>query len=330
MSQSLQLTAEIPQELHGMRLDQALSSLFPDYSRSRLKDWIEQGQVTIDGQSCTVPRQKVLLQQQIVLNVTVETKEVFVPQDIPINVVYEDEDLLVIDKPAGLVVHPGAGCSEGTLMKALLYHYTDNSILPRAGIVHRLDKDTSGLMVVAKTLRVMPRLVKAISRHDVVREYEAIVVGQMTAGGMVDAPIGRHATNRIMMTVKPEGLGKEAITHYRVMEKFRAHTRLRLRLETGRTHQIRVHMAYIKHPLVGDPVYGGKRARFIPNASAEFTHAINTFPRQALHATYIEFKHPFKDEMMSFNSPIPEDIMGLIDVLRQDTAEHPDDIVWAQ
>lgn len=329
MSQNIVLTAEVSQSLHGFRLDQALSELFSDYSRSRLKEWILAGLVKVNGVVEDTPKIKVLEGMTIELNAQVDMEDYFVPQNIPINVVYEDDDLLVIDKPAGLTVHPGAGCHDGTLMNALLYHYPDSKDLPRAGIVHRLDKDTSGLMVVAKTLRALHKLVKAISRHDVVREYEAIAVGHMTAGGTVDEPIGRHPTNRVMMAVKPEGLGKEAITHYRILEKFRAHTRLRLRLETGRTHQIRVHMAYIKHPLVGDPVYSNKRARFIPNATDEFTKAVNTFPRQALHAAYIEFKHPFTDEMLSFSSPIPQDIEELIEILRKDTNEHPDDIVWA-
>ncbi len=329
MSQEIELKTVIPSKMHGLRLDQALSELFSDYSRSRLKEWILAGLVTVDQKVYTVPKERVSEGQEVIVKAHIENEDSYLPENIPINVVYEDDDILVVDKPAGLTVHPGAGCHSGTLMNALLYHYPASKDLPRAGIVHRLDKDTSGLMVIAKTIRAVHKLVKAISKHDVVREYEAIAVGHMTGGGTVDAPIGRHSTNRVMMAVKPEGLGKEAITHYRVMEKFRAHTRLRLRLETGRTHQIRVHMAYIKHPLVGDPVYSTKRARFIPNATAEFTHAINTFPRQALHATLIEFKHPFTGEDMSFSSPIPEDILGLIDILRADTQANPDDIVWA-
>ncbi len=271
MSQNISLTAEIPLEFHGKRLDAALAELFSDYSRSRLKDWIVDSKVKVDGNIVTVPREKVLVGQTIELNCEIGDEDFSKPQDIPLNVIFEDDDLLVIDKPAGLVVHPGAGCPDGTVMNGLLHRYPNSKDLPRAGIVHRLDKDTSGLMVIAKSLRAVHKLTKAISRHEVVREYEAIAIGHMTAGGTVDKPIGRHPTNRIMMSVCPEGMGKEAITHYRVLEKFRAHTRLRLRLETGRTHQIRVHMAYIKHPLVGDPVYGGKRSRFIPNATPEFT-----------------------------------------------------------
>lgn len=328
MSQSIELATEITVDMHGRRLDAALSELFSDYSRSRIKDWILAGNVTVDGTKVVVPREKVLQGQQILLQAEVGDEDFSKPQDIQLDIVYEDDDLLVINKPAGLVVHPGAGCPDGTVMNGLLYRYPASGDLPRAGIVHRLDKDTSGLMVIAKSLRAVHKLTKAISRHEVVREYEAVANGHMTAGGLVDKPIGRHPTNRIMMSVRPEGMGKDAITHYRVMEKFRAHTRLRLRLETGRTHQIRVHMAYIKHPLVGDPVYGGKRARFIPNATQEFTKFINTFPRQALHAAMIEFVHPFTGENMSFTAPVPDDMIHLVEVLRQDTEEHPLDIVW--
>lgn len=328
MADKIDLISSVTLELHGARLDQALSVLFSDYSRSKLKDWVLEGKVTVDGKIVTVPKEKVFVDQELHVDVVVDSVDVYMPQEMDLNILYEDEDLLVLDKPAGLTVHPGAGCYEGTLLNGLLYKYPESKDLPRAGIVHRLDKDTSGLMVVAKTIRAVHKLVKLISRHEVVREYEAIAVGHMTAGGMVDAPIGRHPTNRIMMAVKPEGLGKEAVTHYRVMEKFRAHTRLRLRLETGRTHQIRVHMAHLKHPLVGDPVYGGKRSRFIPNASKEFTLAINTFPRQALHATVLEFIHPFTGEELKFESPIPQDMIDLIEVIRQDTLENPNDIVW--
>ena len=328
MSENIELTSVIPESMHGIRLDQALSELFSDYSRSRLKGWILDGLVTVNGKVVTVPKEKINANDSVSVSAVIDNEDHFIPEDIPLNIVYEDEDLLVINKPAGLSVHPGAGRRTGTVLNALLYRYPDSINLPRAGIVHRLDMNTSGLMVIAKTIRSVHKLVKAISRHDVVREYEAVVIGHMTAGGEVDEPIGRHPTNRIMMAVVPDGLGKEAVTHYRVMEKFRAHSRLRLRLETGRTHQIRVHMSYIKHPLVGDPLYGGKRARFIPNASEEFTRYINTFPRQALHAVKLEFVHPFTGEELSFEAPVPSDMLELVDVLREDTKQHPDDIVW--
>ncbi|MBQ3683567.1 MAG: 23S rRNA pseudouridine(1911/1915/1917) synthase RluD [Succinimonas sp.] len=328
MAQTIELSDEITEELHGERLDKALALMFPDYSRSQLKNWIEQGLVTVDEVPVKTPRTPVMAGQEVIVSAAVSDNDYFQAEDIPIKVIFEDEHLMIIDKPAGLTVHPGAGCPGGTLMNGILFRYPESAELPRAGIVHRLDKDTSGLMVVAKTIAAVHRLVKMISRHDVVREYEAVVSGHMTAGGTVDEPIGRSAQNRIMMAVKPEGLGKEAVTHYRIMEKFRAHTRLRLRLETGRTHQIRVHMAHIRHPLVGDPLYAGKRSRQIPGASEEFTRYISTFPRQALHAVILEFLHPFTGEQLSFSSEIPEDMVQLLEALRKDTADHPEDIVW--
>ena len=245
--------------------------------------------------------------------------------EIPADIVYEDEHLLVIDKPAGLVVHPGAGTPDGTVLNALLHRYPEIADVPRAGIVHRLDKETTGLMVVAKTIPTQIRLVAALQKRRITREYEAIVVGHMTAGGTVDEPISRHSTQRTMMAVNP--MGKPAVTHYRVAERFRAHTRLRCRLETGRTHQIRVHMAHINPALVGDPVYGG-RLRPIRNASVELSDFLRTFRRQALHATMLRLVHPITGEEMEWHSPIPDDMVQLIEVLRLDSAEHPDDIVW--
>ncbi|WP_019000919.1 23S rRNA pseudouridine(1911/1915/1917) synthase RluD [Succinimonas amylolytica] len=328
MTQTIELADEITEDLHGERLDKALAIIFPDYSRSQLKSWIEKGLVTVDDTPVTVAKTPVLVGQEVTVSAEVQDDGYFQAEDIPLKVIFEDEYLMIIDKPAGLTVHPGAGCRSGTLMNGILFRYPESRKLPRAGIVHRLDKDTSGLMVVAKTIPAVHRLVKMISRHDVVREYEAVVSGHMTAGGTVDEPIGRSSQNRIMMAVKPEGLGKEAVTHYRIMEKFRAHTRLRLRLETGRTHQIRVHMAHIRHPLVGDPLYAGKRSRQISGASEEFTRYVSTFPRQALHAVILEFEHPFTGEQMSFSSEISADIAELLAVLRKDTLEHPEDIVW--
>ncbi len=199
MSQNIELTSVIPEDMHGMRLDQALSELFSDYSRNRLKGWILEGLVTVNGRPVLVPREKINANDSVVINAVIDSEDHFIPEEIPLNIVYEDDDLLVINKPAGLSVHPGAGRRTGTLLNGLLYRYPDSINLPRAGIVHRLDMDTSGLMVIAKTIRAVHKLVKAISRHDVVREYEAVVIGHMTAGGEVDEPIGRHQTNRIMM-----------------------------------------------------------------------------------------------------------------------------------
>ena len=246
------------------------------------------------------------------------------PQDLPLDIIYQDDDILIINKPINFVVHPGAGIKDGTVMNAVLYHFPQTSSLPRAGIVHRLDKDTSGLMVIALSQLAQQVLTKAIAKHDVVREYEAIAEGQITAGGTIDAPIGRDPHVRTKMAVMPEGIGREAVTHYRVMERFRAHTRLRLRLETGRTHQIRVHMASIHHPLLGDNQYGGKRLKMLPGASEELANMLRNYRHQALHAVHIEFAHPKTKEMMSFDVPIPEDMSKLIDLLRKDCKEHGD------
>lgn len=327
MAQIIEVSGIISESEHGKRLDQALSLIFPDYSRSRLKEWIVEGRVKIDDQVVTVPRQTVDEGQEVTIEAEVTNDETHEPQNIPLDVVYQDQDLVIINKPAGLVVHPGAGCHDGTLLNALLYHFPQTQEIPRAGIVHRLDKDTSGLMVVALSIEAQNKLVKEISQHNVVREYEAVVCGHMTAGGKVDKPIGRHPRIRTNMTVMPEGMGKPAVTHYRVLEKFRAHTRLRLRLETGRTHQIRVHMAYINHPLVGDQQYGD-RSRLIRQATPEFSSYMAKFPRQALHAVKLELEHPITSESLSFEVPIPQDLEDLLVKLREDTSLHPDDLVW--
>ena len=324
MPEIIQHSAEVPSELGGQRLDQIAAQLFDEYSRSRLSSWIKDGHLTVDG-AVLRPRDIVHGGAILALSAEQEAQGEWIAQDIPLNIVYEDEHLLVIDKPAGLVVHPGAGTPDGTVLNALLHRYPGIAEVPRAGIVHRLDKDTTGLMVVAKTIPAQTHLVDALQRRDITREYEAIAVGHMTAGGTVDEPIGRHANLRTHMAVTPTG--KPAVTHYRVMEKFRAHTRLRLRLETGRTHQIRVHMAYIKHPLIGDPVYGG-RLRPIRNATPEFTAALRGFRRQALHATMLRLAHPVTCELMEWHSPIPQDMIDLIEVLRADTEANPDDLVW--
>ena len=241
---------------------------------------------------------------------------VFHPQNIKLDIVFEDEHILVINKPAGLVVHPGAGNPDGTVLNALLYHYPKIVEVPRAGIVHRLDKDTTGLMVVAKSIPAQTHLVEALQAREITREYDAIAMGTFTAGGRVEAAIGRDKANRIKMAVNPTG-GKHAVTHYRVAEKYRAHTRLRLRLETGRTHQIRVHMAHIGHILVGDPVYGG-RPRPPKGASEELTTTLRAFKRQALHAIMLRLTHPITGELMEWHAPVPDDMVELAQVLRAD------------
>ncbi|OYD24753.1 23S rRNA pseudouridine(1911/1915/1917) synthase RluD [Oceanimonas baumannii] len=325
MSQHIELNGVVADHQYGQRLDQALAEMFPDYSRSRIKTWIQQELVQIDGAVVSKPREKVLPGQQVVVTAELADEVRFEPQAIELNIVYEDDDILVINKLAGLVVHPGAGTPDGTLLNALLHHCPEIAEVPRAGIVHRLDKDTTGLMVVAKTIPAQTHLVTALQARHITREYEAVAIGHMTAGGTVDANIGRHPTQRIQMAVVPSG--KPAVTHYRVMEKFRAHTRLRVRLETGRTHQIRVHMAYLKHPLVGDPVYGG-RLKPPRAAEPELMDFLRSFKRQALHAVMLRLEHPISGELMEWHAPIPDDMVKLVEVLRADTEAHPDDLVW--
>ncbi|QIQ21844.1 23S rRNA pseudouridine(1911/1915/1917) synthase RluD [Zophobihabitans entericus] len=325
MSQEINLQAEIESSQLGQRLDQALAELFPDYSRSRIKDWILDNRVTVNGQIVNKAKEKVLGGEQIVIQATLDEDTRFIPQDIELNIVYEDDDILVINKPRDLVVHPGAGNPDGTILNALLHRYPEIASVPRAGIVHRLDKDTTGLMVVAKTVAAQTHLVEMLQLREITREYEAVVMGTMTAGGTVDQPIARHPTKRTHMSVYP--MGKPAVTHYRVMEKFRCHTRLRLRLETGRTHQIRVHMAYITHPLVGDQLYGG-RPKPPKGASDKFMDTLRNFDRQALHATMLRLFHPITGEQMEWHAPIPEDMENLIAVLREDTEQFKDQLDW--
>lgn len=309
---------------HGKRLDAALASQITDRSRATIADYIEKGLVLVDGKAVTKNSFKVSTGQTVTVNLPEEQAIEAVPQDLPLDVIYEDEDLIVINKPSGFVVHPGAGCPDGTVMNAMLYHYPQTAQLPRAGIVHRLDKDTSGLMVIALSQAAQIRLTRAISKHQVVREYEAVADGLITAGGTIEGDIARDPTNRTRMAVVPDGMGREAVTHYRVMEQFRAHTLLRLRLETGRTHQIRVHMAHIDHPLMGDPQYG-RGLRLLKGASESFSQVLRNFRRQALHAAHIEFFHPVSGELLSFDAPRPADFEELIEALRQDHREHPDD-----
>ncbi|MFC3034059.1 23S rRNA pseudouridine(1911/1915/1917) synthase RluD [Pseudoalteromonas fenneropenaei] len=322
MSEQISLQAEVPLELGGKRLDQILAQLFPDYSRSRIKTWILDDKVTIDGVILNIPREKLLGGEMVAIETEIEAPREYEAQHITLNIVYEDDHILVINKPADLVVHPGAGNPNGTVLNALLHHCPEIANVPRAGIVHRLDKDTTGLMVVAKTIQAQTHLVKNLqARDNFTREYEAICNGTMTAGGKIEKPIGRHSTKRTHMAVHE--MGKPAVTHFRVAEKFRAHTRLRLRLETGRTHQIRVHMAYLNHPLIGDQLYGG-RPRPPRNATPELFAQLRDFKRQALHAVRLRIAHPITGEMMSWEAPIPEDMVALTEALREDTKANPD------
>ncbi|NOI15470.1 23S rRNA pseudouridine(1911/1915/1917) synthase RluD [Vibrio hepatarius] len=319
MAQQIELTNTIKDSQLGQRLDQAIAELFADFSRSRLKEWLLEGKVQVDGEVVKKPRTKVMGGEVITLQAELEDEERWEAQDIPLDIVYEDDDIIVINKPRDFVVHPGAGTPDGTVLNALLHHYPAIAEVPRAGIVHRLDKDTTGLMVVAKTVPAQTRLVRALQKRNITREYEAIAIGRMTAGGKVEQPIGRHSTKRTLMAVSP--MGKPAVTHYRVAEHFREHTRIRLRLETGRTHQIRVHMAYLQHPLLGDTAYGG-RARIPSGATQELAEKIRSFDRQALHAVMLRFEHPVTGEQLEFHADVPDDMVEMTEALRQDTQEH--------
>ncbi|WP_329741289.1 23S rRNA pseudouridine(1911/1915/1917) synthase RluD [Dyella sp. A6] len=310
--------AVVPLSAAGRRFDQALAEMFPDYSRSRLTAWVKAGAITLDG-APVPPRQLLRGGEQVRLDAELETEVASQPEAIELAIVYEDPHLLVIDKPVGLVVHPGAGNPSGTLLNALLHHDPALAELPRAGIVHRLDKDTSGLMVVARTLPASTALVEMLSRHAVERQYEAVVLGTMVAGGTVDAPIGRHLGDRLRQAVRDEEDGKHAVTHYRLRERFRAHSLIQCNLETGRTHQIRVHMTHIHHPLVGDPLYGGG-LKLPRRATPELVAALRGFRRQALHAERLAFEHPVTGEAMSFEAPRPADMETLLAALRDDLA----------
>jgi 23S rRNA pseudouridine1911/1915/1917 synthase len=312
--------AIVPDSAAGRRLDAVLADLFPEFSRSRLSAWIKSGDVTVDGAPAR-PRDPVRGGETVALTAVQETQTRAVAEDIPLDILYEDQHVLVLDKPAGLVVHPGAGNPAGTLVNALLHRDPQLDKLPRAGIVHRLDKDTSGVMVVARTLQAHTALVEQLSSRQVHRQYLAIVVGALVSGGTAHAAIDRHPRDRLRMAVREDG--KDAVTHYRLRERFRAHTALECRLETGRTHQIRVHMAHLKHPIVGDPLYGGS-LRLPKGASEELIAALRGFKRQALHAEVLEFAHPVTGEPIRCSAPLPEDMQRLMRLLREDAAAHAD------
>jgi 23S rRNA pseudouridine1911/1915/1917 synthase len=311
----------IPDELAGKRLDQALSGMLDDYSRSRIQQWIRDGQILVDGCSRR-PRDTVVGGERVTLEVTSEPEPTCEPEPVPLQVLYEDDALIVIDKPPGLVVHPAAGNWSGTMQNGLLHRFPELAAVPRAGIIHRLDKDTSGLLVVARSLVSHKRLVEMMQAREISREYLAIVNGVMSAGGTVDQPVGRHPVDRKRMAVTEAG--KPAVTHYRVEERYRAHTAVRVMLETGRTHQIRVHMAWLRYPLVGDPLYGG-RLRIPPDSGQELVTTLRGFRRQALHARRLGLSHPLTGEAMSWESPLPDDMAKLMQVLREDAEQHQDD-----
>lgn len=303
----------VPDELNGYRLDQALAQMFPEHSRSRLTQWLKDGMITVDGETCK-PRMRLSGGEQVRVDVTLVVNERVTAEPLDLVVSYEDDSVLVINKPAGLVVHPGAGNQHGTLQHGLLHRWPALAELPRAGLVHRIDKDTTGLLLVAKTLTAHTSLVRELADRNIHREYLAICHGALTGGGTVEAPIGRHSQDRLRMTVRDDG--RSAVTHYRIEERFAAHTMVRVTLETGRTHQIRVHFAYLRHPLVGDQLYGG-RHRIPAGNDQQMLDAIRTFRRQALHATQLSFAHPVSGENVTVSAPAPEDFETLATVLRE-------------
>ncbi|MEM1173177.1 MAG: 23S rRNA pseudouridine(1911/1915/1917) synthase RluD [Pseudomonadota bacterium] len=310
-------TQTIPESLAGKRLDQALAAMFPQYSRSRLKSWLLAGAVLVDGEQWK-PRDAVHGGEIVNLNAVEEVQVRSEPEAMTLAVAFEDEHLLVVNKPAGLVVHPGAGNPGGTLMNGLMAHHPGLETLPRAGIVHRLDKDTSGLLLVGKTLEAHTALTRLLADREISRRYQAVVNGVLTGGGTIDAPIARHPVDRTRMSVQDNG--REAVTHYTVAERFRAHTRVDVKLETGRTHQIRVHFAWRRHALLGDPVYGGRLA--LPKGASEpLIAALRQFRRQALHAVRLAFEHPMTGEPLDVHAPLPDDLETLLDVLNTDARE---------
>ncbi len=312
------LSARIPPEYAGKRLDQTLAALFPEFSRSQIQQWIRAGDVSLDAAR---PRQRDKLTggEMVEIRVSLAPALVWKAQAIPLQIIYQDAELLVIDKPAGMVVHPAVGNYEGTLLNGLLDYAPELKNLARAGIVHRLDKDTSGLLVVARTERTRLSLIKQLRARSLEREYLAIVNGVMVAGGTVEAPIARHHRERTRMAVSARG--KPAISHYRVMAKYRAHTLLQVKLESGRTHQIRVHMAHLRYPILGDPVYGGRL--LMPSASGEkLIQALRGFKRQALHAVKLGLIHPLSGKKMQWTCPPPMDMQELIKVLEEGDHAH--------
>ncbi|MDY6449836.1 23S rRNA pseudouridine(1911/1915/1917) synthase RluD [Acinetobacter faecalis] len=308
----LSLQFQLDESYLGQRIDQVAALIWNDYSRERLKQWLKDGHLLVNGNSVK-PKYKCEGDEVLTLNVELEAQTRSLPEDIPLNIIYEDDEILVINKPVGMVVHPGAGNSTGTLVNALLHHYPKSSELARAGLVHRIDKDTSGLLVVAKSLEAQFSLSKQLAKKSVYRIYDVVVYGNIIAGGTIDEPIKRHPVDRVKMTVLPGG--KDAVTHYNVKERFQHFTRVQARLETGRTHQIRVHFSYIGYGLVGDQVYM-PRVRLPAGSSELLTDTLRGFKRQALHAAKLGLVHPKTGEDMMFEAPWPEDFAQLVDVLR--------------
>jgi 23S rRNA pseudouridine1911/1915/1917 synthase len=321
MTNKLELQGIIPDDSAGLRLDQALAQLFSDYSRGQITKWIKSGHVQVNDKVLR-PRDSVTGGERVEINAEIEViDESWVAEAIQLDVIHEDQDVLIINKPAGMVVHPGAGNHKGTMLNALLHHAPELEAVPRAGIVHRIDKGTTGLLMIAKTLQAHNNLVSQLQERTVQREYQAIAMGVMTAGGTVDEPVGRHPVERKRMTVI--GSGKPSITHYRVEQRFRAHTHIRCKLETGRTHQIRVHMAHIRYPLLGDPAYGG-RLRLPKGATEQCQQGLQSIKRQALHAGLLGFVHPRTEQDISWQVDMPEDMKEIIAILAKDQLQNSD------
>ena len=310
------LTIVIPPELQGKRLDAVAAQLLPDYSRTQIQTWILAGNVFINDCVIKKTRHLVTAEETIVIRAELPEKTSSTAQFIALDIIYEDDALIIINKPVGLIVHPGAGNPDQTLVNALLHHDSTLSTLPRAGIIHRLDKDTSGLLIVAKTLEAHHALITQMEARDIEREYRALVQGVMISGGTIDAPIGRHPTARTKMAVIEKG--KEAITHYRVIERFKAHTLLSVTLETGRTHQIRVHLEKLRYPIVGDRTYN--RQPKIANKNAQLQEALHAFKHQALHAYRLSLTHPQTQKRMTWTADMPEDMKNLLMLMREDAS----------
>ena len=318
MAEILEKQLVVPDEFSGQRLDKALAAMLPDLSRARLQESIKQGQITVNGQ-IRRGKDKIMGGELLDLQIKITEQGEWQAEDIPLEVIFEDEDIIVINKPAGLVVHPAAGNYSGTLVNALLHHDAELARLPRAGVVHRIDKDTTGLLVVARSLRAHTHLVEQLQAREIKREYEAIASGEIISGGTVDAPIGRHPQRRTQMAVVVNG--KPAVTHYRVSRRYRAYTHLLVRLETGRTHQIRVHMAHIHHPLLGDPVYG-QRLHIPAGADDALQQALRGFRRQALHAARLGLAHPVSGEWLEWQAALPADFQTMLTLLEKDLMGH--------
>ncbi|MBA2710569.1 MAG: 23S rRNA pseudouridine(1911/1915/1917) synthase RluD [Tatlockia sp.] len=315
MNKSISKQVIIPRDYHGQRLDIVLAQLFPDFSRSQLSAWLKEGAITLNkGKS--KPKDKVLGGEELNMEIDFEKfnpyQDSYLPEAIPLDIVYEDEQVIVINKPAGLVVHPGAGNREHTLVNALLHHHGDLQYLPRAGIIHRLDKETTGLLVCAKTLPAHTNLIRQMQAREIQRHYQTLVQGHLISGGKIETCYGRHPRNRLKMAVCTQG--REAITHYSIRKQYQDFTLLEVQLMTGRTHQIRVHMAHINHPVVGDPLYGG-RIRFPSQATDELREIFRSFSRQALHASKLAFKQPESEIVLTFEVPLPDDFKTLLNAL---------------